>query len=221
MLSRFKVTLFVAVGLSMVLGLVGCCPQDSETVLYSVQMTPCVAQDPIYAPKDGQHFIAFINVNNAVSPETMKALALTVRDLLPIHQVCYTAQADKLEAALLDGFTPDTNAVVCVYLTRNPTADQPVTFTQRVNQWCIVPMNGLDADTPAAELLQKRQVKQALKGLAFATGAGICVDPHCVMWGEALTDLKKFDKTSASFGPTVYFPMSSYFGTIPNLFIEF
>lgn len=182
--------------------------QFTLPVFAAVHLDPVEPGKILTSELTQQPHILFLNVNNAVTNDTLADAAAYIRLKYMFNTVtnaCDISQTrDVLEnPAILKQRFGDKAMLVIAFERNDP--PKPA-FTAIPGHYAALNIANLARDTPSADLLTKRTRQMALKGLAQACGVGANADEHCVMFYKSFT-LSGMDATSATYGPFSYFPI--------------
>lgn len=152
--------------------------------------------------------VSFVNVAKALDGALLaQTVTNGVVGVIPVRTAL--ASVDKVDLVqLADPAKSDTRlpkeTALRVYFVSDKTLPPQLTSPGR---WAIVNVRGLDKGADKAKY-ERRVLKLALKGLAFACGFGANQDVgRCVMSMGSFETLEGIDGTSASYSPFVAFPM--------------
>lgn len=138
--------------------------------------------------------VLLVNVNGAVDNQALADMAgyayatLNTRvwtnaaDEVSLQELCATAAPCAKWG---------TNTVAVVYVEKR--AGLPPALMAPGAKWAIVNVKGLDSDKPADAQLRRRLRQVALRGVAFAAGAGCAATPRCVT-DARMVSLADFDR---------------------------
>ena len=155
--------------------------------------------------------VAFVNVGGAVDSMLLtQTVTNGVMGVIPInHELASQEKFDPAEviAATAKGHPVNGGRIICVYFVDSPSLPPQLTAP---GFFAAINVRGLSKGADRA-LYEKRLLKIALKGLAFACGFGANQDVgRCVMGAGSFETLKGIDGTSATYSPFVFFPLSDY-----------
>jgi hypothetical protein len=164
------------------------------------------------ADAKNQPHLLFVNVKQALPPETFKKAAayiamkynwrIAVQDGTSSH----AEEIAKDSASFRTAF--GSNAVLVVEVVLDKKASSYLNVPGWYSQ---VNVQGLDKGDPDAIFQYKRVCQMLMKGLAQACGIGATLDDMCVMSYRSFT-VEGMDEVSATYGPNAFFSMTSIFG---------
>lgn len=173
-------------------------------------ITAAVAVAAMTASALAKNHIAFVNVGGAVE-EALFADTVT-NELQNVIQINHALEAaPSLDIAALVAGTakghPAGGRLMAVYFVESKDLPPQLTIPGFA---AVINVRGLKKDA-GRKTYERRILKMALKGLAFACGFGANQDVgRCVMGAGSFETLRGIDATSATYSPFVHFPLSDY-----------
>ncbi len=155
--------------------------------------------------------ILLVNTARAVDDATLFELLRVLRKDLQVRVWTNSIPASLFQKALA---SPDvltaqftTNAILTILIERAPDA-YPLLVAP--GHWVRLNLNGIDADKPAPELLNKRLGQAIQRAAGVGVGGGFTPNALCVMWSGVM-NWRDLDKAGRNYSPDSFFPISSYF----------
>jgi len=162
---------------------------------------------PILPQSKDRNHILVVNVGDAIPndifPEVVTYAVSRLQINVWTNSIGKSVVRQLLDDPSLISKTFGPHARVVVFMERNAGGPRCL---QSPGAWSMVNVAGMENGAPDPQTVKDRYAKLVMKGLGYASGAGVSLDKRCSLYFDADTP-EKLDQIGITIAPMGYFPM--------------